>query len=95
MSDIVLLKLQNGEEIIGRVVLDTDDDLVLEKIRAMTIAPTQASQGQLTVGMMPWMIGLPDGKVRIPKTTIMGTPQERLPKSLEDGYLQNTTGLQL
>jgi len=90
---IRLFKLISGEEIVARVQEETPTTFVLKSVRALVIHP--AANGQMQVGMMPWSAGVPDGNVTLYKTGILGTPEEPLPKQLEDGYLSQTSGIQL
>ena len=99
-------KLTSGEEIIAKVVrvpgeasldLSVDVDLsvhyILADVRAIIMQPT--GPGQMGIGMMPWMASVPDGEVKLHRDRIMGEPNGDLPKSLEDGYLQQTSGIQI
>lgn len=91
MIEIRLYKLANGEEIVGRFVSEDDESVVLTNIRAMAMQPV--GPGQMQVAMIPWTVGTPDGTLKIYRKNIMGEPVDTLPKQLEDGYLQNTTGV--
>lgn len=92
-QEVRLYKLNNGEEIVGRLVEENDEYVVLGKIRVMAMQPV--GPGQMQVAMIPWTVGMPEGDIKVYRTTIAGEPNEALPKNLEDGYLQNTSGLQL
>ncbi len=90
---IVLFKLINGEELIGKVVEEDDNTYTLAKPRVMMVQP--AGNGQMQVGMIPWLVGTPDGDCKVYKDKIAGEPAGDLPKQLEDGYLQQTSNIQL
>lgn len=93
MSQIKLYKLATGEEIVGRFVEEEDEFVVLSKIRVMIMQPV--GNVQVQIGMVPWTVGSPDGNIKVYRTTIVGEPISTLPKQLEDGYLANTSGLDL
>ena len=90
MPNIVHVKLTTGEEIIGKERNKTEDAYYLESVRVLVVQ--QVAAGQAGVAMIPWMMGNPDGAVRIPTEFVMGEP-EALPKNLEDGYLQQISGI--
>jgi len=92
-TKVVHLKLTNGEEIIGKAVdtAKSETHLTLEKIRSLTIQAT--GQGQVGIGMIPFMVGNPDGAIKIPTKHILGEPVEDTPKAIEDAYLQQVSGL--
>ena len=92
-QEVRLYKLANGEEIVGRLIEEDDTHVVLTKVRSMAVQPV--GPGQMQVAMIPWTVGTPDSNIRISRAHILGEPVEPLPKQLEDGYLQNTSGLQL
>lgn len=94
MPTVKHFKVIGGEEIIGTVVEGYEhfaEHLVLEKVRALMAQPM--GQGQVGLGLVPYMMGNPDGKIKIPLDMIIGDPVEGLPKNLEDTYLQQVSGL--
>jgi hypothetical protein len=109
MSNIVVYKLTNGQEIIGKQVEskkstllveqrvaapETTDEVFLEDVRVIDFQPGPG--GQLQVGMFPWMISATSSTVTLKKTAIAAFVEaERLPKQLIDAYLSNTSGLQI
>jgi len=85
-GDIISLKVTSGEEIICKLVEETDNVLIVSKPFALVPG------GQGGLGMMPWILSInPDTKVTINKNTIM------LNQKTDDGiskqYLEQTTGL--
>ena len=93
-TKVVHIKLINGEEIIGKLVepsLAVEAYMVLEKVRSLTIQPIR--QGEAGIGLIPFMVGNPDGSIRIDKRHILGEAVEDTPKQLEDAYLQQVSGL--
>lgn len=92
-QEIRLYKLTTGEEIIGRLVSEDEDTVVLGKLRILAVH--QAAPGQMGVALIPWMVGIPENDVKIYKKEIVGESNESLPKQLEDNYIQNTSSLAL
>ncbi len=92
-TKVLHLKLINGEEIIGKSVdtFHSEESVTLEKVRSLTIQPIR--QGEAGIGMIPFMVGNPDGEIKIRKDHILGEPKEDMPKNLEDAYLQQVSGL--
>lgn len=89
---VIHLKLSTGEEIIGIDISEyRSKDLYLEKVRTLSIQ--QIGRGEVGIGMIPFMVGNPDGKIRILEAHIVGEPQEETPKNLEDAYLQQVSGI--
>lgn len=92
-QQIRLLKLTSGEEIIGKLVKSEDNHVILSSIRTLIMQPV--GPGQVQIGMIPWMAGMQDGDVRIHRDRILGEPVSDVSKQLEDGYLQQTSGIQI
>jgi len=85
-GDIVSIKVTSGEEIIAKLVDESDDRLTVTK--PFALVPGQGGG----LGMMPWVLSIaPDQKIQINKNTTM------LVHKTEDGiskqYLEQTTGL--
>ena len=90
---VVTLKLINGDEIIGREVDDdtTDNTILMSKVFVLRLH--QGPDGQVGVGMMPWMIS-EDGEITIHRRNILAGPFIP-PSDMERGYLSQSSGLQL
>lgn len=94
MSEVKHLKLINGEEIIGRTCDETGlypGNIVLDTVRSLTIH--EVAPGKAGIGMVPFMMGNPDGRIKIPTSDIMGEAITEVPKKLEDSYLQQVSGI--
>ena len=94
MADkIVIFKLISGEEVIGRMGDTTEDNrIVLSRPRA--VAVTQGSApGQMGIALVPFLASNPDGDIAVAQDHIMATAAPT--KELEDGYIQQTTGIAL
>ena len=68
-----------------------DEHTVMEKVRALMAQPV--GQGQVGIGMVPYLMGNPDGPVQFRNDMIIGVPLGDTPKNLEDGYLQQVSGI--
>lgn len=89
--NVVTLKLINGDEIIGREVGRSTDKITLTK--AFVLRLHQTSDGQVGVGMMPWMISN-DAEIEFDRRNILAGPFIP-PSDMERGYLSQSSGLQL
>lgn len=110
MSTIVVYKLNNGQEIIGKKVsaqrvgllveqkgaepAETAEEVFLEDVRVIEFVPHPS--GSVQVGMFPWMLSAAEATVTLKKSAIAAyVDPDRVPKQLQDAYLQNTSGLQI
>ena len=89
--NVITLKLINGDEIIGREVGSTTDNIELSKVFVLRLH--QGPDGQVGVGMMPWMISN-DGEIKFDRRNILAGPFTP-PYEMERGYLSQSTGVQL
>ena len=82
---IKVLKMSNGDEVIGNVSDSSDQHTFIDKPRVVF---HNGEQG----GLMPYCISNPDVKnFPLNRSLIVGSFDA--PKELADGYLQSTTGL--
>lgn len=74
MSNVVIFKLSSGEEIVGEVVLDSEDTLEVTNTLAVMIRP--GNEGY-SYGFVPWGAML-DGNKKIRKSAILwqGVPND-------------------
>lgn len=89
--NVVTLKLINGDEIIGREVGRSTDKITLTKTFVLRLH--QTTDGQVGVGMMPWMISN-DAEIEFDRRNILAGPFIP-PSDMERGYLSQSSGLQL
>ncbi len=85
-NDIVTLKLISGEEIIGRFINETAQEITLEK-------PLMLAMSQKGIGMAPVLMTVnPDTKLKFNKTAIvvMAHSDDEIGKQ----YTFQTTGIQ-
>lgn len=98
MSDIVLFKLSSGEEVVGELVQrnvepGTPEVHTLLK-RARVMIPTPVGPGQMSIQMAPYVITAQDADIKLYHRCIAGEVVD-VPKELEDGYLHQTSGVQI
>ena len=92
-QEVIYFKAINDQEVIARLIDETDEHYTIEKARVLATQPGK-NKGEITIGLVPWFMGDPDGTVDVSKAHIFArltTP----PKELERGYLQQTSGLDL
>lgn len=85
-TDIVSVKLINGDEIIARFETQTNDDITINKPMLITIG----SQG---LGLIPWMFFAEQENITIKKQHMFCITTSK--KEAADQYLQGTTGIAL
>ncbi len=89
--NVITLKLINGDEIIGREVSNSTDEIVLTKVFVLRLH--QGPDGSVGVGMMPWMIS-EDGEIEFDRRNILAGPFNP-PHDMERGYLSQSSGIKL
>lgn len=86
-GEIVTIKLTSGEELIAKLVEETDTHYKLG--RPMVLSMTQ--QG---IGMMPYLFTVnPEKDVKLNKSTV--TVIEATDKAFADQFIQSTTSIKL
>ena len=87
---VVVIKMVNGEEVIAKMVNQTDVTIVVDRPRVINI--TQDHTGKMQGGLMPYLISDPERKnVSLSRNSIVTSfPAD---KELSDSYLQMTSGL--
>lgn len=91
MATVKHLKLASGEEILGILEEGCAEYIVLKNVRALMAQ--HLSNGQIGIGMIPYMVGAPDAYIKFKKDVIQGEPISTTPKNLEDSYLQQVSGI--
>lgn len=91
---VIMFKCLNGEEVIARLVDETDEEYTIEKARLLVAQRDQAKPGQMTIGLVPWYLGAPDGTVDVKKSAILSRLRI-IPSELEKGYLHQTSTIDL
>jgi len=90
MSDVKIIRLQTGEDVIAKIAKDSVGNYTLEK--SFVIIPTQAGPGKpVSLMMTPYMPYTDDERVIISaeKVVTQVTPKNEILKS----YQQNTSSI--
>ncbi len=86
-GEVVTFKLTSGEELIGKLVQETDQFYKVSK-------PMVLTANQQGLGMAPYLFTVnPDKDVKISKSTVVVA--EATDKQYADSYIQGTTGIKL
>ena len=91
MSDVKVLKLTTGEEVIARVKQERDY-MTLEKPMTMAPVPGQAA-GQMGFAMVPWMMAAKGDFIQLSLSHIVVETEAK--GEIEKNYLASITGLSL
>jgi len=91
MSDVKVLKLTTGEEVIARVEQQRDY-MMLEKPMTMAPVPGQ-TPGQMGFAMVPWMMAAKGDFIQLSLSHIMVETEAK--GEIEKNYLASVTGLSL
>ena len=91
MSDVKVLKLTTGEEIIARVEQQRDY-MMLEKPMTLTPVPGQTA-GQMGFAMVPWMMAAKGDFIQLSLSHIVVETEAK--GEIEKNYLASITGLSL
>lgn len=90
MSEVKVLKLTTGEEIIARVKQNRD---YIELEKPMTLAPVPGQAGQMGFAMVPWMMAAKGDNMQLSLTYIVIETEAK--GEIEKNYLASITGLSL
>ena len=86
-GEVVTLKLNNGEELLGRFVEENAQGVKISRPMALSMS----SQG---IGLIPFLFTVnPDKEITVSYTAIV--VQAATEKSFADQYIQSTTGIKL
>ena len=91
MSDVKVLKLTTGEEVIARVEQQRDY-MMLEKPMTMAPLPGQ-TPGQMGFAMVPWMMAAKGDFIQLSLSHIVVETEAK--GEIEKNYLASITGLSL
>lgn len=98
---IALLKLVSGEELVARIEQEPNLDLDIEHFtikdpRVIGLQPSD--DGNVSFGLgpwVPWVMQQLATEIRIHKDKLLIDPVEPLPQDIENGYIQQTTNIDL
>lgn len=86
-GEVVTLKLMSGEEVIAKIVEETDKGYKLNK-------PMTLSMSQQGIGMIPFAMTVDMEKdITVRSSAVIAV--EATEKQFSDAYMQNTTGIKL
>ena len=86
-GEVITMKLTSGEEIVGKLVEETDAYYKLKR-------PMVIGMGQQGPGLMPYLFTVhPDKEVKVSKQTVVVA--EATDKQFADQFIQSTTGIAL
>jgi hypothetical protein len=86
-GEVITLKLTSGEELVAKLVEETDTYYKLAKIQVIGMGPKGP-------GLMPYLFTVdPDKDVKLLKQTV--TVAEATDKAFADQFIQSTTGIAL
>ena len=91
MSEVKVLKLTTGEEVIARVEQQRDY-MMLEKPMTLTPVPGQTA-GQMGFAMVPWMMAAKGDFIQLSLSHIVVETEAK--GEIEKNYLASITGLSL
>lgn len=87
VGEVITLKLTSGEELVAKLVEETDTYYKLAKIQVIGMGPKGP-------GLMPYLFTVsPDKDVKLLKQTV--TVAEATDKVFADQFIQSTTGIAL
>jgi hypothetical protein len=87
VGEVITLKLTSGEEIVAKLVAETDSFYRLSR-------PMVIGMGERGPGLMPYLFTVnPEKEVKLLKTTV--TVAEATDKAFADQFVQSTTGIKL
>jgi hypothetical protein len=87
VGEVITLKLTSGEEIVAKLVAETDGFYKLSR-------PMVIGMGERGPGLMPYLFTVnPEKEVKLSKITV--TVAEATDKAFADQFIQSTTGIKL
>jgi len=100
MNEVILLKLNSTEEVIGTIIDETESSFTLSKPRVLY--PVQQPDGSVSSILVPWLMGSQnpmtgdEADVILEKSSIIGSVSvENVPTPLVNMYTSKTTGIDL
>lgn len=91
MSDIKVFQFITGQSIIGKVISETEVDMVVDQ--PLTIRLVE-QHGGVGVGFVPYDPINPEGQVKFYKAHIMSEPQN-VPSNMVKAYQEQTSRIQI
>ena len=91
MSDVKLIKLVSGEEIVATVSASTPEKLTMSKAMSMNVV--QTGPQQYGIHLYPFLKGAPEGEFDMYAHAIMCIMLA--PTDLERSYISQTSGIEI
>jgi hypothetical protein len=88
---IKVIKMGNGDEVLGTVLESISGELHVSRPRVFQVM--QGPRGDIQAGLMPWFMSDPDCECVINQDHVVAIITA--PKQLEDSYLQQTSSIDL
>jgi hypothetical protein len=88
--NIMVLKMQSGDELISELVEEAEDFAVLKRPRVLQIMQTQ--QG-MQMGLVPWLISAPESECVVMKDSF--ATWVTAPEDIAKAYMQQVSQIQL
>lgn len=89
-QQIIAIKLVSGEELIGKVLSETDSTVTLGDVLGLMAQQTQTG---MQIGLVPFMMSNPEGDLEFNTNAI--TTRTTPSAKLEQGYLERTSKIDL
>lgn len=89
-NNIKVVKLTNGDEVMGNVVWETSEKVTFERPRQ--VAMVQTGPNSMGVTLIPWLAAAMDSKVVL-HTDAFVCDLFDAPDELEKQYIQQTSGI--
>jgi hypothetical protein len=87
IGEIVSLKLTTAEEIICKIISETDDTFVVNKPLALGPTPNGGA------GLFPWIVSGKSSDVMVNKNTVIGFSHTT--EDISQKYIESTTNIQI
>ena len=89
--DIMVLKMNSGEELISEVTSEDADFITMKRPRVLQLMQTQ--QGGMQMGLVPWLISAPESECLVPKDSF--ATWLNAPEDIAKAYMQQVSQIQL
>ena len=91
-NDVLGIKLVGGDEIIAKMVSQTDTTITVVRPLSVTLIP--AHNGGANVAFVPWTLSMPDGgEITLQRSNILAYAAAR--QDAAASYIKQTTGLEI
>lgn len=93
--EVVALKMSSGDEVIGRLVSETDATIIIGTARVLI--PAQGREpGTIAIQLLPWLFSVDaDGNTPPINKANVVLVNNQVPKHLADMYISETSSIQL